>query len=64
MQQQKLAQSHTITELLMEGQYANWKNFDINQLNSRLDTIKAVQKHNQMHQGHWPYDYLLRGHWE
>ena len=37
-----MAQSQAITELLLEGQYINWKDFDFNKFNSRLDSIKAV----------------------
>ena len=36
------AQFKPITELLLEGQYVDWKHFDIKKINSRLDYIKAV----------------------
>ena len=36
-----LVQSKRITELLLEGQYVDWKHFDINMLSSRLDYIKS-----------------------
>ena len=39
-----LAQSHTITELLLEGQYVDWKDLDLNKFRSRLDSIKVVLK--------------------
>ena len=37
-----LAQSQTITELLLEGQYVDLQHFDVNKFSPRLDSIKAV----------------------
>ena len=37
-----LAQSQTITEVLLEGQYADWKCCDLKKFSSRLDSVKAV----------------------
>ena len=37
-----LAQSQTITELLLEGKHAGCQHFDMKKFSSRLDSIKAV----------------------
>ena len=37
-----LAQSKSITELLVEGQAVDWKHFDISKFDSRLNSISAV----------------------
>ena len=34
--------SQAIAELLLDGQTADWKHFDINKLNSKLNPIKAA----------------------
>ena len=39
---QVLAQPQAITELLLDGRDIDWKDFGINNLGSRLDSIKAV----------------------
>ena len=39
-----LAQSKSITELLLEGQYVDWKHCDIKEFSYRLDYIKACAK--------------------
>ena len=40
--QQVLAQSQSITELLLEGTYVDWINFDFHKLTSRLDSINVA----------------------
>ena len=37
-----LAQSQTITELLLEGQHADWTHFDMKKCSSKFDSFKAV----------------------
>ena len=58
------ALSKSITDLLFEGQYVDWKHFDIKRWSSKRDSVKGCVEHNQRHQGHRPYDYLLSGHWQ
>ena len=37
-----LSQSQTITELLMDGHYVDWKGFDLKKCSPRLEYIKVV----------------------
>ncbi|MFM7989415.1 MAG: hypothetical protein ACKPKO_59885, partial [Candidatus Fonsibacter sp.] len=37
-----LAQLQSIAALLLEGQYVDWTNFDINKFTPRLNSVKAV----------------------
>ena len=37
-----LEQSNGTTELLVEGQYVDWKDFDLNKFAARLSSIKSV----------------------
>ena len=60
-----LAQSTSITKLFDAGPVGCLEAlFNISKSSARLDYIKGCSKHNQFHQSHWQYDYMLSGHWE